>query len=70
MFRNLFYVPLISFLLFSNFIISDEVEEVVVTGSYIKGSPTDGASPVELYDRTTIEAIGACLLYTSDAADE
>ena len=59
MFRNLFYVPLISFLLFSNFIISDEVEEVVVTGSYIKGSPTDGASPVELYDRTTIEAIGA-----------
>ena len=59
MFRNLFYVPLVSFLLFSNFIISDEVEEVVVTGSYIKGSPTDGASPVELYDRTTIEAIGA-----------
>ena len=32
-----------------------QVEEVVVTGSYIKGSPTDGASPVEIYDRDTIE---------------
>ena len=59
MFKKLFYVPLISFLVFSNFIVSDDVEEVVVTGSYIKGSPTDGASPVELYDRSTIEAIGA-----------
>ena len=38
---------------------AEEVEEVVVTGSFIKGSPTDGASPVELYDRDTIEAIGA-----------
>ena len=38
---------------------AEEVEEVVVTGSYIKGSPTDGASPVELYDRDTIEGIGA-----------
>jgi iron complex outermembrane receptor protein len=36
-----------------------QVEEVVVTGSYIKGSPTDGASPVEIYDRDTIETIGA-----------
>ena len=59
MFKKLFYVPLISFLVFSNFIVSDDVEEVVVTGSYIKGSPTDRASPVELYDRSTIEAIGA-----------
>ena len=59
MLKKLFYVPLISFLVFSNFIVSDDVEEVVVTGSYIKGSPTDGASPVELYDRSTIEAIGA-----------
>ena len=34
-------------------------EEVIVTGSYIKGSPTDGASPVEIYDRDLIESIGA-----------
>ena len=38
---------------------AEEVEEVVVTGSFIKGSPTDGASPVELYDRDAIEGIGA-----------
>ena len=31
----------------------------MVTGSYIKGSPTDGASPVEIVDRDTIEDIGA-----------
>ena len=49
-------IPFIS-LAFS--ISAREVEEVVVTGSYIKGSPTDGASPVELYDRDTIEGIGA-----------
>ena len=34
-------------------------EEVIVTGSYIKGSPTDGASPVEILNRDTIEGIGA-----------
>ena len=38
---------------------SESVEEVVVTGSYIKGSATDGASPVEIIDRSTIEDIGA-----------
>ena len=37
----------------------DDIEEVMVTGSYIKGSPTDGASPVEVIDRETIEDIGA-----------
>ena len=36
-----------------------DIEEVMVTGSYIKGSPTDGASPVEVVDRETIEDIGA-----------
>ena len=64
MFRKLFYIPLISFFIFSSLLFAREVEEVVVTGSYIKGSPTDGASPVELYDRDTIEGIGAV-----DAAD-
>lgn len=37
----------------------EEVEEVVVTGSFIKGSATDGASPVEIVTRDTIEALGA-----------
>ena len=34
-------------------------EEVIVTGSYIKTSPTDGASPVEIIGRDTIQNIGA-----------
>ena len=37
----------------------EQVEEVVVTGSFIKGSATDGASPVEIVSRDTIEALGA-----------
>ena len=32
---------------------------VVVTGSYIKGSPVDGASPVEIISRDTIDALSA-----------
>ena len=51
-------------LLFSAFTViaqesKDSVEEVVVTGSYIKGSATDGASPVEIIGRDTIEDLGA-----------
>ena len=57
-------VAILPFISLSYFASADEVEEVVVTGSFIKGSPTDGASPVELYDRDTIEGIGAV-----DAAD-
>ena len=38
---------------------AQDIEEVMVTGSYIKGSATDGASPVEIIDRDTIEDIGA-----------
>jgi len=37
----------------------EAVEEVIVTGSYIKGSPTDGASPVDIISRETIENLGA-----------
>jgi len=37
----------------------ETVEEVVVTGSYLKGSATDGASPVEIIGRDTIEDLGA-----------
>jgi len=52
-------LAIMSFVSLAFTISAEEVEEVVVTGSYIKGSPTDGASPVELYDRDTIEGIGA-----------
>ena len=58
------FLIILPFFSISNLSFARDVEEVVVTGSYIKGSPTDGASPVELYDRNTIEGIGAV-----DAAD-
>ena len=38
---------------------AQEVEEVVVTGSYIKSSPTDGASPVEIIGRDEIDSLNA-----------
>jgi len=38
---------------------NESVEEVVVTGSYIKGSPTDGASPVEIIGRDEIDNLNA-----------
>ena len=50
---------LFSLVLFTGVSIAEEVEEVVVTGSYIKGSATDGASPVEVISRDTIELLGA-----------
>ena len=58
------YLAMLPLLSFVHVLSAEEVEEVVVAGSFIKGSPTDGASPVELYDRDTIEGIGAV-----DAAD-
>ena len=82
--KNLLVRYLSIFLIFGsiNIIAQDNdeaIEEVVVTGSYIKGSPTDGASPVEIISRDTIDALSAstvadiianiavnsCLLYTS-----
>jgi iron complex outermembrane receptor protein len=36
-----------------------QMEEVVVTGSYIKSSPTDGASPVDVMDRGNIDRMAA-----------
>ena len=33
----------------------DALEEVIVTGSYIKSSPTDGASPVDIVSRDDID---------------
>jgi iron complex outermembrane receptor protein len=40
-----------------------EVEEVVVTGSYLRGSPLDAPSPVQVVDRTSIEAQGASQIW-------
>ena len=36
----------------------DAIEEVIVTGSYIRGSPLDAPSPVQIVDRNSIEARG------------
>ena len=41
----------------------NQVEEVVVTGSFIKGSPLDAPSPVQVVDRTSIEAQGAAVIW-------
>ena len=35
------------------------IEEIQVTGSYIKGTPGDAALPVQILDRSFIEGIGA-----------
>ena len=35
------------------------IEEVQVTGSYIKGTPGDSALPVQILDRSYIDSIGA-----------
>lgn len=48
-----------SLVLFTGISIAQDVEEVVVTGSYLKGSAKDGASPVEIISRDTIDQLGA-----------
>lgn len=40
-----------------------EVEEIVVTGSYLRGSPIDGPSPVQVIDRNAIEYQGAAQIW-------
>ncbi|TQV80198.1 TonB-dependent receptor [Exilibacterium tricleocarpae] len=37
---------------------AEELEEVIVTGSYIKGTPTDAPSPVSVVDRAELEQRG------------
>jgi len=37
----------------------DEIEEVVITGSYLKSSAKDGASPISVVDRDSIDYMGA-----------
>ncbi len=39
------------------------IEEVVVTGSFIRGSPLDAPSPVQVVDRASIEAQGAAVIW-------
>ena len=41
----------------------DAIEEVVVTGSFIRGTPLDAPSPVQLIDRSSIEAQGAAVIW-------
>jgi len=40
-----------------------EVEEVIVTGSFLRGSPLDAPSPVQVVDRASIEAQGAAQIW-------
>ena len=40
-----------------------DVEEVVVTGSYIRGSALDAPSPVTVVDRDSISAQGASQIW-------
>ena len=41
----------------------DDIEEVVVTGSFIRSSPLDAPSPVQVIDRDSIEAQGAAIIW-------
>lgn len=41
----------------------DTIEEVVVTGSFIRGTPLDAPSPVQMIDRDSIEAQGAAIIW-------
>ena len=40
-----------------------DIEEVVVTGSFIRGTPLDAPSPVQVVDRDSIEAQGAAIIW-------
>ncbi|MDT8427774.1 MAG: TonB-dependent receptor [Pseudomonadales bacterium] len=40
-----------------------DIEEVIVTGSYLRGSPLDAPSPVQIVDRASMEAQGAAVLW-------
>ncbi len=41
----------------------NQIEEVVVTGSFIRGSALDAPSPVQVVDRDSIEAQGAAIIW-------
>ena len=40
-----------------------DIEEVIVTGSFIRGTPLDAPSPVQVVDRASIEAQGAAVIW-------
>ena len=40
-----------------------QIEEVVITGSFIRGTPLDAPSPVQVVDRDSIEAQGAAIIW-------
>ena len=46
----------------------DVLEEITVTGSYIKGSSTTGALPITVVGRNDIEALGAPTTRSRNAA--
>jgi len=63
-FRNIIFI--FTLVVFFNPIIAQDnnpanqdIEEIVVTGSYLKTSATDGASPIDVVDREEIENFGA-----------
>ena len=40
---------------------NSEIDEIVVTGSYIKRDPSNSASPLAIIDRETFEDLGIAL---------
>ena len=42
---------------------AQEIEEVIVTGSFIRGTPLDAPSPVQVVDRESIESRGAAVIW-------
>ena len=64
--RNTVEFIFIILFFFSNLALAQDktIEEIIVTGSYIKVSPKDGSSPVDIITRDEIDGMGAFL--TSD----
>ena len=63
-FKKISSLALIPLIAASSFAISQEgkdakIEEVLVTGSYLKSSAKDGASPIVIVDRDNIDQMGA-----------
>jgi outer membrane cobalamin receptor len=50
-------------LVFAQDTADSDIEEVIVTGSYIRGSALDAPSPVTTVDRASIEAQGASQIW-------
>ena len=48
----------LSFLSAPSYAAQDEIEEVIVTGSFIRGTPEDAALPVDVLSRSDLEDVG------------